>query len=66
MNFRYRDDGGINVALDETTNLDDLEAIATVFADASGNTATVDRSAWRLDVDLPVGLARTSSFLTLV
>jgi glycine dehydrogenase len=64
MNFRYRDDGGVNVALDETTNLDDLEAIVGVFAAAAGRAPAVDRSAWRLDTDLPVGLARTSAFLT--
>jgi glycine dehydrogenase len=64
INFRYRDDGGVNVALDETTNLDDLEAIVKVFAEASGKPVSVDRSAWRLDTDLPVGAARTSAFLT--
>jgi len=64
MNFRYRDDGGVNVALDETTNLDDLEAIVAVFAGATGRPAVADRSAWRLDVELPVGLARTSPFLS--
>ena len=64
INFRYRDDGGVNVALDETTNLDDVEAIAAVFAEAAGRPPAIDRSAWRLDVDLPVGLGRTSAFLT--
>jgi glycine dehydrogenase len=64
INFRYRDDGGVNVAIDETTNLDDLDAIVKVFAKASGRPAAVDRSAWRLDIDLPLGVARTSSFLT--
>ncbi len=64
MNFRYRDDRGVNVAIDETTNLDDLAAIVGVFAGAAGTPAAVDRSAWRLDTDLPVGVARTSAFLT--
>jgi glycine dehydrogenase len=64
MNFRYRDDGGVNVALDEATNLDDVAAIVAAFAEATGKPAATDRSAWRLDVDLPVGLARTSAFLT--
>jgi glycine dehydrogenase len=64
INFRYRDDGGVNVALDETTNLDDVEAIASVFAEAAGRPPAIDRSAWRLDVDLPVGLGRTTPFLT--
>jgi glycine dehydrogenase len=64
LNFRYRDDPGVNIAIDETTNLDDLAAIVGVFAGAAGKPASVDRSAWRLDTDLPVGLARTSAFLT--
>jgi glycine dehydrogenase len=64
INFRYRGDGAINVALDETTNADDVEAIVKVFGAALGSTAPVDRSEWRLDVDLPVGFARTSPFLT--
>jgi glycine dehydrogenase len=64
VNFRYRDDGGVNVALDETTNLDDVAAIVSVFGAAAGKPVAMDRSPWRLDVDLPVGLGRTSAFLT--
>ena len=64
INFRYRADGAINIALDETTNGDDVEAIVRVFGEAVGALATVERSEWRLDVDLPVGFARTSPFLT--
>jgi glycine dehydrogenase len=64
MNFRYRMDGGVNVALDETTNLDDVAAIVSVFGEAMGKPVAMDRSAWRLDVDLPVGAGRTSAFLT--
>ncbi len=64
INFRYRDEGAVGVAVDETTSLDDLEAIVTVFADAAGRAVSVDRSAWRLDVDLPIGFARTTPFLT--
>jgi glycine cleavage system P protein (glycine dehydrogenase) len=65
INFRYRDDRGVNVALDETTNVDDVATIAGLFATAAGQGGEViDRSAWRLDVAIPVGLARTSAFLT--
>jgi glycine dehydrogenase len=64
VNLRYRDDGGVNIALDETTNLDDLSAIVSVFGGAAGRPVSMDRSPWRLDVDLPVGLGRTSAFLT--
>jgi glycine dehydrogenase len=61
MNFRYRDDGAINIAVDETTDIDDVEAIAAVFARALGTRTP------------PIGLvtaafeppyARTSPFLS--
>ena len=32
INFRYRDDGTINIALDETTTMTDVDAIVRVFA----------------------------------
>jgi glycine dehydrogenase len=67
LNFRYRPDGTINVALDETTGVGDVEAIAAAFAAGSGTEArdtTIERSADRLAVDYPKGLARTSPFLT--
>jgi glycine dehydrogenase len=65
MNFRYRPDGTINIALDETTNADDLDAIVSVFTTAAGERpAPMSRSSFGLDVDYPAGLARTSSFLT--
>ena len=64
INFRYRDDGGVNIALDETTNLDDVAAIVSVFGEAMGKPVVMDPSPWRLDVDLPVGVGRTSAFLT--
>ena len=44
MNFRYRDDGMINVALDETTSVADVDAIVRVFAKGTGADAHVDRS----------------------
>jgi glycine dehydrogenase len=65
VNLRYRTDDGINVALDEATNMDDLAAVAGIFAEAAGRgSETIDRSAWRLEVDLPLGVARRSPFLT--
>jgi glycine dehydrogenase len=64
INFRYRGDGAINIALDEATSDDDVEAIVRVFAEAAGQPAEVNRSAWRLDAAIPVGYARTSPFLT--
>ncbi len=44
INFRYRDDGTINVALDEATHPRDLEAIVKVFAKGTGADALIDFS----------------------
>jgi glycine dehydrogenase len=65
MNFRHRADGGINIALDETTTPEDVEAIVEVFATASGRRApSVDRAEPAVDASYPPGLERTTSFLT--
>src|SRR5580704_5458989 len=45
INFRYRDDGTINVAIDETTDARDLEAIVEAFAKGTGADARFDFSA---------------------
>jgi glycine dehydrogenase len=65
LNFRYREDGSINIAVDETTELEDVRAIAAVFAGAAGRrepppTETIAA----VDISYPSGLARTSTFLT--
>ncbi len=36
INLRYRDDGTINIAVDEATDVEDLDAIVAVFASAVG------------------------------
>ncbi|HWF85249.1 MAG TPA: aminomethyl-transferring glycine dehydrogenase, partial [Vicinamibacterales bacterium] len=67
LNFRYRDDGTINVALDETTDLDDVEAIVNAFAAGAGvnrRSTTINRSPEDLAIGYPKGLARTTPFLT--
>jgi glycine dehydrogenase len=58
MNLRYRGDGTINVALDETTTLADVEAIVKVF----GATPGFDPSPEGLE--LGFAIARKSEFLT--
>ena len=58
LNFRYRADGTINVALDETTDAGDVAAILKVFG-APSSGGEVDTAA-----DYPAGLARVSQFLT--
>jgi glycine dehydrogenase len=76
LNFRYRADGGINIAVDESTTDADIDAIVDVFAKAVGKSAArgdtpragaaVDGSAAGASAvvtRLPAGLARTSPFL---
>src|SRR5262245_54569881 len=66
-NFRYRADGSVNIALDETTSTRDVDAIVSVFADALGrrpparSDASLSEAA--ASVKYPSNLARTSRFL---
>jgi glycine dehydrogenase len=64
LNFRYREDGSINVALDEATTLADVEAIVKVFSAATGAAAGFDGTVEGLVLDYPSELQRTSEFLT--
>jgi glycine dehydrogenase len=65
LNFRYRKDATINVAIDETTSLADLERIVKVFAAVTGAVPVwVDPSPQDLVINYPAELARTSAFLT--
>jgi glycine dehydrogenase len=65
LNFRYRADGGINIALDETTSAADVCAIVTVFAanrDSRGELPLgVEPPS---EAAFPPALARTSPLLT--
>jgi glycine dehydrogenase len=73
LNFRYRDDGRISIAVDETTDDQDLQAIVGVFAKAtgkavaagtSGNGVTGKNGNADAVAPYPANMARTSSFLT--
>jgi glycine dehydrogenase len=64
LNFRYRADGLINVALDEATTLGDVETIVKVFAAGTGASLQFDASTEGLVLDYQGGLKRTSEFLT--
>ncbi len=65
LNFRYRADGGINIALDETTEVQDIHAIVRALATAQGAKGhAVDSSLPELESEFPPDLARTSAFLT--
>ncbi len=64
IDFRY-DDGAIGISLDETTSVEDVQAIVTVFARAVGRDGTAvirDDAPFRLNA--PSALQRTSKYLT--
>jgi glycine dehydrogenase len=68
LNFRYRDDGTIDIALDETTDDQDIAAILLAFTDGvnqergTRNREPVNRE--RLNLEYPSAIRRTSTFLT--
>ena len=68
LNFRYRNDGTVNIALDETTNDADLDSIVEVFSRAKAGSPSSGRSSAASSTAasgaFPAGLARTSAFLT--
>ncbi len=65
QNFRYRPDGTINIAVDEVTNLTDVEAIVMTFAKAMGKSVDrFNRAADGLPTVYSTGLARSTPFLT--
>ncbi len=64
LNFRYRQDGSINIALDETTNADDVSAIVEVFAKAMGTPRRIADEPVVKPFEYGRDLARTSEFLT--
>jgi glycine dehydrogenase len=63
INFRYRDDGSINIALDETTMSKDVDAIVNVFAEAIGKPSGPAETGRDVLPEYPGGLKRTSAFL---
>ena len=65
MNIRVRPDGDVNVALDETTSVDDVAAIVGAFATGLGKAVSpINRSSDSLPPGYPKALARTTPFLT--
>ena len=63
--FRYFADGAVGIALDETTTIDDVRAIAAVFARSIGKSVSViARDDVRFALHAPTALARTSAYLT--
>ncbi|HMD34706.1 MAG TPA: aminomethyl-transferring glycine dehydrogenase [Vicinamibacterales bacterium] len=62
VNFYYRGDGTIQVALDETTTRDDVRQLLQVFA--HGVNRIVSESPAAIEPGIPPALARTTPFLT--
>ena len=67
LNFRYRPDGDVNIALDETTDLEDLRAIVAAFGGSferseADPASAVDHADYQ--ADYPSHLTRTTPFLT--
>jgi glycine dehydrogenase len=63
INFRYRTDGSINIALDETTTTRDVEAIVDVFAGALSKPRSSGGQPAADGAEYPSHLARTTRFL---
>ena len=63
LNFRYFDDGGIGISLDETSSLDDVRAIVGVFARVTG-VAPGSVAGPSTAVRIPEALRRRTPFLT--
>jgi glycine dehydrogenase len=66
MNFRYFENGDIGIAVDETTRVEDIQAILAVFTEATGQVLKfdLDKEASDLEVELPNGLERVTDFMT--
>ncbi|MEP2773187.1 MAG: aminomethyl-transferring glycine dehydrogenase [Fulvivirga sp.] len=66
LNFRYFDEQHVGISLDESTRLDDVAEILSVFESYSGKSHTLDLSieADKLAINWPKELVRTSDFMT--
>lgn len=66
MNFRYFENGDIGLSFDETTSIEDINAVLNAFAKAKGveNTFDIEAGADGISLSLPSNLARTSEFMT--
>lgn len=65
INFYYPNNNSVIIALNETTNHADVQAIINVFAEAKNTTATVDfAKANELDYKIPAALTRETEYLT--
>lgn len=64
INFRYTEDDSIGITVDETTSLEDITAIAGIFAKASGAAFSRIMNNEDLSSCIPATLERRSAYLT--
>lgn len=64
INFNYNTPGFISIALDETTEMEDVQDIISVFANASGKTNGVPPATDNLEMQIGIKLLRANASLT--
>ena len=66
VNFRYFGDGRIGISFDEAKEVEDVELVLAIFAEAEGRTQNFDVKAHAesVAITLPASLTRTSDFMT--
>jgi glycine cleavage system P protein (glycine dehydrogenase) len=65
INFRYIGEAAVGISLDETATVEDISAIANVFAVAAGKDApAIDAASLGDEPAVPPALRRTSAYLT--
>ena len=62
INFHYFADGSVGITVDETTTLNDIHAVISLFEQLTGKTATPLNAAVK-NTNFPNELVRTSSYL---
>ncbi len=66
VNFRYFGDGRIGISFDEAKEIEDVELVLAIFAEAEGRNQNFDVRAHSeaVSISLPTSLSRTSDFMT--
>ncbi|RNC79349.1 MAG: glycine dehydrogenase (aminomethyl-transferring) [Balneola sp.] len=66
VNFRYFGDGRVGISFDEAKEIEDVELVLSIFAEAEGRVQNFDVRAHSesVSISLPATLTRTSEFMT--
>ncbi len=62
VNFNYFNDGTVSISLDETSSIDTVQQIVTLFEQLTGKKATAQNAAVK-NANIPASLVRTSTYL---